>query len=189
MDAAMDAVTESYNGASNWIKRHYKTGRKRKTYYSMDNMNVGTYLKTIGKLRTYWLRRVESGSPFTHVPYRGQTRNGKHAGGQPVQLIEHKVRLVQLAKDISFYDFGNNKEGMHDSKNHYEALLLHNKRYRTAKTAAAVQKSPESSRTSSFQLSEQHSVWSHGAGRYWNRVICGRSQCCESACVSATCKR
>jgi hypothetical protein len=111
LDSAMAAVTMSFVGASNWINRHYKTGKVRKTYYSIENMNVGYYLKTVGKLRTYWNRRVESGKPFDHSPCRGQSRNGKHAGGEPVQLVEHKKRLVALAKSVFNHDFGTSKEG------------------------------------------------------------------------------
>ena len=71
----------------------------------MENLNVGKFLKSVGRMRTYWLRRVDSGTPFDHNPYRGQSRNGKHAGGEPVTLSEHKSRLLALAAQISKHDF------------------------------------------------------------------------------------
>ena len=105
MERAYDAVTNSFTTAINWTRRHYQTGDRRKTYYSLENLQVGKFLKSVGRLRTYWLRRVDSGTPFEHNPYRGQFRNGKHAGGTPVTLCEHKSRLIALAAQISKHDF------------------------------------------------------------------------------------
>lgn len=105
MEAAYEAVTHSFASAINWTRRHYLTGDRRKTYYSLENLQVGKFLKTVGRLRTYWLRRLNSGTPFDHNPYRGQSRNGKHFGGKPVTLSEHKTRLIALATQISEHDF------------------------------------------------------------------------------------
>ena len=87
MECAYDAVTDSFASAINWTRRHYQTGDRRKTYYSLENMQVGKFLRSVGRLRTYWLRRVQSSTPFEHDPYRGQFRNGKHSGGEPVTYL------------------------------------------------------------------------------------------------------
>ena len=64
MEAAYAAVTDSLASAINWTRRHYQTGDRRKTYYSLENLSVGKLLKITGRLRTYWLRRLDSGTPF-----------------------------------------------------------------------------------------------------------------------------
>ena len=47
MEAAHAAVTDSFASAINWTRRHYQTGNRRKTYYSLENLDVGKFLKLL----------------------------------------------------------------------------------------------------------------------------------------------
>ena len=58
MDAAMNAIHETLASAANATKHTRRTGKRRKTYYSLDNMNIKKFTKFFCIITTAFLQKT-----------------------------------------------------------------------------------------------------------------------------------
>ena len=108
-----------FSNANNALSQTTRTGKRRKTYYSISSMGIKKMLRECALIRNSWKRRVEAtrgsnscnmlpANPFLLDPARGQNRGGKHVSGDTVSLQEMKKRRLSLRDHTFKTHYGDN---------------------------------------------------------------------------------